>query len=249
MKIALLLSGQPRFVEESLKNPCYHYFQKNIIQKYDCDVFCHYWWSDDPNQHYETAPWSGLGTLKISSQIPELITELYQPKSQKHEPPLSFQQVREMYPHYFKYETPKTIYNHISMYTSLKRCWQLFDEYAKYNKIDYDFVIRCRYDSVVDIFPDLTKLDKTKVHVTKDHRNQTQVNHSWISSHALSEYTFGMIEHIDKALSIQPKFNDEVFMFCMLIDIRKQGLVNNIDKSELTTKLYRGNGNIPDEGI
>ncbi len=42
MKIALLLSGQPRFVEEVAP-----YILKNVCEGYDVDTFCHFWFDDD----------------------------------------------------------------------------------------------------------------------------------------------------------------------------------------------------------
>tara|TARA_R100001163_G_C5068190_1_gene208135 strand:+ start:3376 stop:3552 length:177 start_codon:yes stop_codon:yes gene_type:complete len=57
MKIALQFSGQPRFIEDKI---CYISIKNNILDKYDCDVFCHFWWDENPDLLYDAAPWSNL---------------------------------------------------------------------------------------------------------------------------------------------------------------------------------------------
>ena len=42
MRIALLLSGQPRFVKEVAPN-----ILANVCEGYDVDTFCHFWFDDD----------------------------------------------------------------------------------------------------------------------------------------------------------------------------------------------------------
>ena len=41
MRIALLLSGQPRFVKEVAPN-----ILANVCEGYDVDTFCHFWFDD-----------------------------------------------------------------------------------------------------------------------------------------------------------------------------------------------------------
>lgn len=238
IKVALLFSGQPRFLEER-ENPCFQFIYQNIIQKYHCDVFCHYWWSAKSSDVYVTAPWSGLGTMKIHPDIPQIVQTLYSPKVQIHEEPLKMQE----YSNYKQFES-RTVYNHLSMYTSMKRCWEIFSGFVKEHNLEYDFVIRCRFDSVLDDFPNLETLDKNKVHITYDHRNCAQVNHCWICPQSLSQYLFNMIDYIDDALKIKNSFVDEVFMYCMLINLKEQKKVNGIDRKQFSAKLYRGKGKI-----
>ena len=40
MKVALLMSGQPRYVDDTRP---FLFFKENVIDKYDTDVYCHGW--------------------------------------------------------------------------------------------------------------------------------------------------------------------------------------------------------------
>ena len=42
MKIALCLSGQPRYLDEG-----FYYLYENILKKYSVDVFIHTWWDNE----------------------------------------------------------------------------------------------------------------------------------------------------------------------------------------------------------
>lgn len=88
MKIALCLSGQPRFIEEASS-----YILKNVCEGYDVDVFCHFWFDED----LQTKPYKlgecGKGEWhkqRISSDAINQVLEIYKPVAYKVEPSKSF---------------------------------------------------------------------------------------------------------------------------------------------------------------
>ena len=55
MKVALLLFGQPRNID----NPnSFNSHQKWIFDEYDVDTFCHAWWDEDVSE-YDVSDWVG----------------------------------------------------------------------------------------------------------------------------------------------------------------------------------------------
>ena len=52
MKIALILSGQPRFYNSVSYTTIYN----EILNKYDTDVFFHCWYSSNKDYNYEYSP-------------------------------------------------------------------------------------------------------------------------------------------------------------------------------------------------
>ena len=156
MKVAILFSGQPRFYDRL----SYVQHKKRLLDVYDCDVFCHFWWSLTGGE-YQTAPWSGLGALPMERDVDVKISELYRPKAMLHEPPPPESIVSAEYPATCTSDTP---YNLHSMYLSMKKSYELMAEYATLHGVTYDVVIRTRYDNVFTSFPDLKLLAKDKMY-------------------------------------------------------------------------------------
>lgn len=120
MKIALCLSGQPRFVEKG-----YETIHRNFIEPYDCDVFVHTW------------------TDGFSIENIEKIKELYNPKmiqiDKCHTPLCNYSSLRYIY-------GAHKIYDMCSQYDSIAKANKLRNIYEIENNEHYDCVIRCRLD-------------------------------------------------------------------------------------------------------
>ena len=85
MKVALLLFGQPRNID----NPnSFNSHQKWIFDEYDVDTFCHAWWDKDVSE-YDVSDWVGEQCITSGNPI-EIIESLYKPKSIKVEAPRTF---------------------------------------------------------------------------------------------------------------------------------------------------------------
>lgn len=123
MKVSLCLSGQIRshsIVKDSVK--------KNLIDIYDCDVFCHFWHRYDDikyQNYYNKSDNDQYGSYSFDN-LKEIVN-FYKPISLKYEFP------------YFEQNTK-------SMLFSIKQSNNLRIEYEKNSGVDYDVVIKSRYD-------------------------------------------------------------------------------------------------------
>lgn len=142
MKIALLLSGLARNVSDG-----YNLYFKQFIQKYDVDVYCHYW---------KDGEW-------------ENVLDYYSPIKYICDIPFSFDEYK------INVESPGDLfarpivpYNVAGNFTSLPMFygWQ-----RVYSLIDssYDCIIKSRYDLGWDSIPDLSSLDLTKINISNYH--------------------------------------------------------------------------------
>lgn len=147
MKVAILISGQPRNFERG-----YEELRQSYLNKYDCDVFFHTWddgkfaatqfFFDRPTQEY---------TLDDGWQ--QRITDLYHPKNYLFEKQIIFDNKNIIDPVW-----RQPLQNSKSMWHSAKQSFALTND-------AYDVYIRTRFDlryepSLVDI----TKLDLNKLH-------------------------------------------------------------------------------------
>jgi hypothetical protein len=154
MKIALCLSGQPRYLEEG-----FYFIQKYLLSKYKIDVFIHTWWDeDDINKNFKFTNIKRNGTYDPESL--KKIEEFYSPKKMMVEPQIIFESFEEVnYGGLHPISVPSSFY-------SLMKSNDLKKEYEKNNKFKYDVVIRCRFDIVINNFGlDLEKLNLDKIYV------------------------------------------------------------------------------------
>jgi hypothetical protein len=140
MKIGLLLSGNPRTYKETIKA-----LNLNLCNNNDVDIFIHSWETQDSN----TKSW---WRNKIKSKIikeKELI-KLYKPKRILLESPKPFTST------YAKSDT--FIYNLFSMQYGVFKACELLISYSELNNINYDIIIRCRFDLFLQ-----NKIDKNEL--------------------------------------------------------------------------------------
>ena len=120
MKVALCLSGQPRFIDKG-----YPSIFQNFIKPYDCDVFVHVWSNGFPSESIQT------------------IKDLYKPVSMQvddcHVPICNYSTL------YYAYG-PSRIYDMCSQYDSICRVNMLRNIYEIDTNTHYDCVVRCRFD-------------------------------------------------------------------------------------------------------
>ena len=86
MRIALLLSGQPRFIEEGSK-----YILPNICDGNNVDTFCHFWMDDGLiTKPYKFGGAGGWVHQRIDSKAVDKAFEIYKPITSIVEPSKSF---------------------------------------------------------------------------------------------------------------------------------------------------------------
>lgn len=220
LKIALLFSGQARFFDSEP----YESIKKHILDNpnYDCEIYCHFWWDNGIQLKYECSPWNGWGELPIRKDTYQKLYDLYKPVSIKWNFPLAREETD------FGLNTihVNTPYNVRSMYTSLQRVYEQF-ETVNNLKFDsnskYDFIVRIRYDTILEEFPDLKELseiyteptlfvtdkypiEKYPESVFKD----IYVNECWFTnSLEFSNYLFNIKNHIFDLYTTTQNISDE----------------------------------------
>ena len=148
MKVALLLTGLPRKVEEG-----YEHYWKNIVENYDTDVYLHFWEDDE----YEK------------------VLNVYNPIKFVKEIPFKFTEYKQGINSYFRDGiTPDDLarpleeydvagnFRSLPMFYSWQRGYSLIEG-------EYDCVIRSRYDLGTSTPIKLENLDLTKINTSAMH--------------------------------------------------------------------------------
>jgi hypothetical protein len=162
MRVAVCLSGQPRFLKE-----CYDGLYNNLIKSNNADVFMHAWSAEDALS--EPYKFGGDGDWKNKRLDPgahNLAVEMYQPKSYYFEKQVEFSDKRiDFLPTVKKYMpgaiekkeyeeagmtteqyANRLLRNIMSMWYSRKQVNLLKENHEVQNSFKYDYVISTRYD-------------------------------------------------------------------------------------------------------
>lgn len=203
MKIALCLSGQPRFVDEVAP-----YILKNVCDGYDVDTFIHFWF----DEKLQTEPYKFGGewpNQRIEKSAIEKALEIYKPISYKTEPSktfidskVPFQPSLERYwygslndpePELFK---SRTINNCLSYFYSLNEVNKLKKEHEYANDFKYDWVVRCRTDTILHTKIPFEMLDSEVVHYSNLQNQPDGMVNDW--------FDFGGSKQMDVFMSVFP---------------------------------------------
>jgi hypothetical protein len=172
MKIALCISGQPRFIEES-----FPYIKKNIIDCNDnIDVFLHSWFSPDEvgkkfSNTSDTTREEGNGFIR--SNTVEILKELYKPVSLLIETQEDFS--HKIKPEYTAARDKTNPFATFSMWESIARCNNLKVLYELENSFTYDVVIRCRFDLKLETPLIIKTSDNATIHTSGYNINEKLV--------------------------------------------------------------------------
>ena len=153
MRVAVCLSGQMRSFRE-----CYPDIYQYIIEPNKADVFLHTWYDEDQLEQcaYDTRR---TNTTFKKGDDQELVS-LYKPVAYRIEKPITFRNPNIQLPTSYIQRTKGSIHRECteqeviehavhstySMFYSIYQCNQIKEEYAYIHKINYDMVIRLRYD-------------------------------------------------------------------------------------------------------
>lgn len=220
MKIALAFYGQPRFICPKT----FDSVRKHFLDKYDCDVYAHFWFSDDPSVLHETAPWSKLGSIHFSSDTITLFKTFYKPVSMRLDPPMVDNP--DLFKRYTKAHSKRSGYIITSSYTSRKYVYELIQ-----NPEQYDFIVWMRSDTVYVRTPDFSLLDKSSIHrFIQDYTRQIFNDGFLVTPPAYAKQLFSMIDLFDTFYNNGIFYNsEELFtnafkyleleVFCKTLDV------------------------------
>jgi len=155
MKIALCLSGQPRYLEIG-----FDALFKNFISKYNVDVFAHIWFDEkliDTNIDF-CIPYNR--SHKWEKDADKKVIELYKPKKTFFEPPKQFS-LEPFKGANFELIAPNNV---LSMFYSIKQANNLKCAYENENNFEYDLVIRARTDLILQNNLNFSLIDKNKIY-------------------------------------------------------------------------------------
>lgn len=231
MKIALVFSGQPRFID----GISYNSIKKIFLDKYDCDVYAHFWFSQDISTSYETAPWSTLGNISFPSDTLDTFNKLYNPVKLSFDEPLVHD---DKYKKYTKSHSHSGYLIH-SMYTSMQKAYKLID-----NINQYDYIIKIRPDIIFDISLDLNSIDRNSIHAIQI-RNYPDILYNdtfTIVPPDISNYFFNIIDYIDTYYNSGILCNAEEIFTKHLTSSKYT--INNIDMLKFRFAYIRSGGRI-----
>jgi hypothetical protein len=158
MKIALMLHGQARHFLHT-----YELNKKNIIDKYDVDVFCHLTWDEEIKKNGYVGR---RNVYSVDENTPDKIIELYKPK-------------KIVITEEFRLgENEQKILNDFNRFKNVVNCQNSFFTLLQFKGIseasklfewsEYDFIIKMRYDCGFIALPNLHELNKNKMYVGRD---------------------------------------------------------------------------------
>jgi hypothetical protein len=137
MKIAVLLSGMPRYVERGYD------LTKGIYKGHDVDFFCHAWF--DKSKTVEEKSWHNK-TITTDPNVDEKILKTYNPKNYLFEKQRQFEVPR---PYNYNTSWPQPFFIVFSHFYSVKTANLLRKIYEKETNTKYDLVLKMRYDIAI----------------------------------------------------------------------------------------------------
>lgn len=142
-KIALCLSGQPRYIVDGYKD-----IKKHLLDKYDVDVFIHTWFDNDMlGKKFDFSPNNTYGRTGILlPNTIEIIGDIYKPLGFEYEGQKHFDMYSDVN---YEKQSPISMY---SMYYSILKANDLKKKQEQNCGVKYDLVIRCRFDIVFNTF-------------------------------------------------------------------------------------------------
>jgi hypothetical protein len=141
MRIALCLSGQPRFFKQG-----YQSLMQTLLSRYNCDLFIHSWYSEELlGKPFSTTHGGTVGKVGfVEKDTPVQVVDLYKPVSYRFDKPIDFNSNLT-----FTQENVRAGVNVngiYSMFYSIKESILLAEEYELANNFKYDLVVRLRFD-------------------------------------------------------------------------------------------------------
>ena len=221
MKIALVIAGLPRFFDSHT----YHTIKQHFLDKYDCDIYAHFWFNENEEDTYIVSHW-----IQQSIFPKDTITKfcsLYKP-------------VKIIYDNTMTKDESSSNEWYImkSLYTSKQRAFNLISDIDK-----YDFILNMRSDSVFLRVPDLSILDRFKIHAVLQVEDRDVFNDLFtIIPSQLASRFYNTIDVFDSLFDKQSKIYGEDVYKTILTHSNLIKYVIKYNRSEFTMATHRNGG-------
>lgn len=171
MKVALCLSGLPRFWQTG-----YKFYYKNLISIYNPDIFIHTWYDSHVLEH-------------------DKVFDFYKPIRSSVMPNNKLVLKQE----YIRGTSERyRAYNIFSFYKSIEECNKLKSDYEKAYNFTYDWVFRLRFDYALNRTFDLEQLNNDNIHVPSDLQERDMITDQFAFSSSSNMNIYSTIyEHLD----------------------------------------------------
>ena len=247
MRIAVLLFGQPRYIEHSAKS----ILEEFTFDGHDTDFFCHFW-----SHREDTSEKSQLNIIELEkSVIEDKVEEIFSPKSFMVEDKTeAFSLASSMKQLQLKINNNKKYFSHIPQYRTTDRQDTVFDaslaaffqdishhlsiekvvklkqKHEEENNFKYDLVIRIRSDLFFkhkECYKDERTYNEEKYRYYI-HTFSSQVNKNTIFGHNLAYFSFPHTNEDTKVrLKTTHPFGDRLSN--KLITIHDKKIISNFD--------------------
>jgi hypothetical protein len=199
MNIALCLQGQPRNWLQG-----YEHLNREIISKYDVDVYAHTWWSEEMvGTYYDSAPWAPKN-YKVETDLINKIDSLYKFKQIIYESSKTFIPNRN----YNISRNHDEVFNSLnSRYYSCNKVLTLVEESA----IEYDWLLISRFDiGIFSPMPDLHSLLQDKIYVSNYHGSKYIFNDNlWLFGKKYHLLFKGLYTDLDYVYNLMQNLPDK----------------------------------------
>ena len=206
MKIALCLSGQPRFVDEVAP-----YIISNVCEGYDVDVFAHIWFDENiVNGPYKIGSKNDQWiNQRLKSTAVDDLLKIYKPVSYLIEPSKNFIDGQIHFEtslkRYWTWGEPgiefrnRIINNTLSYFYGLNQVNNLKKTYEYANGFKYDWVVRCRTDTIIHTKINYEKYDPNLINFSGLSNQPDGMINDW--------FDFGGSKVMDAFMSLFPVFD------------------------------------------
>lgn len=195
MKIACIVSGQPRHPDKGLPG------LMNFMEGIDVDYFVHHWLTpSDFNKTFSSCN-ADKSIWKVDQHTKELVIKLLSPKKYIFESQIHFTPEED---YESRSETNQSSSDFMSMTFSKKKAFSLLKEYAENVNLDYDFVIVTRSDVRLNskLLPILKECDRNIFYTLSEPGSK------WGSSHLNDPFVISSPANIEHFCSLFDTFRD-----------------------------------------
>ena len=234
MKIALLLSGQPRRYRHG-----YHELRRWFLERYDIDVYMHAWKAKEFHKYNFFNDGQLEKVHHVEDKLYTNLIDWYKPKSYLFENSIQFDQAG------MKGPNNQRLNSQMGMWMSLKRAWDLMDN----SGVQYDLILKTRYDLLYthivaancSLLKDMTQLDPNYLHHfgyadSWEHGDYQMNDQLAVGGYDVMKIYCNLFPAMLRTIFVDPEYkNNYIDMFINETLIFHHLKMNNVPKSPIDT--------------